>query len=311
MRRTAAAVAAAVLMSLVVAAGPSRAVSLGPCAWAVKADPDRVNVAFPDEGAQYWFTQVPLAPGGEVLIRGRFPKGRYMSFHAYEGSVPIDIVTDHEIVPATGVNPFVVGARRDKAGTYQVRVVGGPRPPAAERAPNTLYAGEGLNGEQVPTAGIIYRIYLPEGDLRGGVPLPEVRYRTGAADTFTAPLPNCDDARPPADGSLNEAVKSTDWPFSSPGMAAQPPSWGLARSRPARHDVLPVNTGNPFFANFDNEYLSLSVGRNAGDVVAFRAKAPTFADTRGAKRMPTGELRYWSFCTNEFATTRYVACLAD
>jgi hypothetical protein len=27
--------------------------------------------------------------------------------------------------------------------------------------------------------------------------------------------------------------------------------------------------------------------------------------------MPTAQLRYWSICSNEFATTRYVACTPD
>ncbi|MGH7819709.1 MAG: hypothetical protein ACREQ9_08045, partial [Candidatus Binatia bacterium] len=48
-----------------------------------------------------------------------------------------------------------------------------------------------------------------------------------------------------------------------------------------------------------------------GDIVAFRAKAPSFPDTRGAETMGSGQLRYWSICTNDLPTTRFVACLAD
>ena len=46
-------------------------------------------------------------------------------------------------------------------------------------------------------------------------------------------------------------------------------------------------------------------------MLAFRAKAPTFADTATAKFMPSAQVRYWSICTNDFPTTRYVACLPD
>ena len=288
----------------------SSAVQPGDCGWPIKADPDRINIAFPDEGAQYWLTNIPLVPGVDVVITGTFPRARYMSFHAYEGSMPIDIVSDVDVVPKTGINPFVPHAKRDDAGTYEVRVVGGPRPPAAEREPNTLYAGEGLNGEPLVETRVIYRVYLPEIDVRGGVGLPRIEYR-GAPDV-ASPLPSCEGFLPVGDVGVNDAIKEASWPRDTTASPSER-TWGISRSRPQPNTIGPltVYTGNVFFANFDNDYLSLFVGRHVGDVAVMRAKAPTFPDTRGAKRMGTGQLRYWSFCTNELATTRYVACLAD
>ena len=195
------------LASLAPALPASSAVQPDDCAWAIKADPDRVNVAFPDEGAQYWLTNIPLIPGTEVVITGTFPRARYMSFHAYEGSIPIDIVSDVDIVPKTGTNPFVPKAKREDAGTYEVRVVGGPRPAPADREPNTLYAGEGLNGEPLAETRVIYRIYLPEIDLRGGVDLPQIEYRIPGAPDVTSPLPSCDGFVLPGGGGVNEAIK--------------------------------------------------------------------------------------------------------
>jgi hypothetical protein len=299
--------------TLGVTAAGSAGVRPGDCAWTVKADPDRVNIAFPDEGAEYWATQVPLVPGAETVIQGRFPLARYFSFHAYEGSAPVDAVTDVDVVPSSGRNPFLPGAMRSKRGTYEVHVVPGPRPDdPAQRQPNTLYAGEGLNGEPQAAATVIYRLYLPEGDRYGRSGLPVVEHQLPGAGS-AGPLPSCEVARPADDGTLNDAVRSSSVPAPSPGVAAQEPSWGVSRSRPQPNSVGPatVYTGNVFFANFDNEYLSLLVGRQAGEVVAFRAKAPTFPRTRGKPRMGTGQLRYWSFCTNDFPTTRYVACVAD
>src|SRR3954454_22945306 len=136
---------ALLLASLIVLvlAAPARAqVSLpGDCAWPVRSNADRGNVAYPDESAQYWVSSFAGAPGTHLEIHGQFPHARYMSFHAYEGSVPIDKLTDFELRPEAGVNPFVPGADRTHPGSYRLRVVG-EAPPAdpKDRAPNTLYA---------------------------------------------------------------------------------------------------------------------------------------------------------------------------
>ena len=74
---------------------------------------------------------------------------------------------------------------------------------------------------------------------------------------------------------------------------------------------LTAHNVNPFFPNYDNTYLSLLVNRNWGPVVAFRAKAPSFVHTRGEKTFGTGQLRYWSFCTNELGSTRFFGCIPD
>jgi hypothetical protein len=283
----------------------------GQCAWPLKADPDLVNVAWPDEGAQYWATPFTVAPGTSMTISGRFPRGRYMSFHLYEGTTPVDAITDVQLTPDTGVNPFVVGADRARAGTYTLHVVAGQRPKNAQ--PNTLYAAS-LNGEPNVSGVILYRIYLPEVDQRGGVGLPDVAYGAGPGGPALAPpLPPCQDLMPNTGSPLNDTIRGASLPYSAQPSSSPAPAWGISRSRPSPTTAGPVTvyTGNVFFANFDNVYLSLLVWRNAGDLVALRAKAPTFPDTRGAKRMPAGQVRYWSICSNDFPTTRYVACLAD
>jgi hypothetical protein len=309
MRR--AALLAAAVLALAGAPATGATVHPGQCAWPIKADPDLINVAWPDEGARYWATPFTVAPGTTMTIGGRFPSGRYMSFHLYEGSTPVDAITDVALTADTGVNPFVTGADRSRAGTYTVRVVAGPRP--AHPAANTLYA-DSLNGEPNVSGLILYRIYLPERDERGGVGLPDVAYGAGPDGTDLAPaLPLCQDAASPTGSPLNDAIRGGSLPYSAQPASSDAPAWGISRSRPSATTAGPasVRTGNPFFANFDNVYLSLLVWRDAGDLVALRAKAPTFADTRGARRMPGGQVRYWSICSNDFPTQRYVACLAD
>ena len=306
--RTVAVSAVALIVLTILTTGPARAAGTS-CGWPLKADPDLLNVAWPDESASYWAAPFDATPGSTMTIRARFPLARYMSFHLYEGSAPVDALTDYQIQPATGSNPYLPGARLALGGTYVLRVVFGQRP--QNPAPNTLYAAS-LNGEPNVAGLILYRLYLPERSATGGVPLPEVHYTEAAG---TSPLP-CPDTSAADDGALNQAIRGSslpaEWPAQLP-PTSQEPSWGLARSgrSPTGVGPLSVNTGNPFFANFDNVYLSLDVWRDRGSIVAFRAKAPTFADTSRAQFMPAAQLRYWSVCSNEFATTRYVACTPD
>jgi hypothetical protein len=313
-------VPALVLAAVAMAAAPAHGQALtvpGDCAWPLKSNADRANIAYPDQSAQYWTSAFAGVPGTHLEIHGRFPHARYISFHAYEGSVPVDKVTDFELRPDKGTNPFLPGADRTNPGRYTLRVVPGA-PPAdpAQRAPNTLYAGRGNNGEPLPAATIIYRVYLGEGDQAGGVGLPEVSEVVDGQGPGSGPaaLPACPPNQASASAGLNEALAGEGVPASWPGPAvAAAPTWGVARSGGSTTQAGPVSArgGNPFFPNFDNTYLSLAVTRDRGDVVALRAKAPTFTQTRGVRTTGTGQLRYWSFCTNDQYTTRFVGCVAD
>jgi hypothetical protein len=306
-------IALAALM-LATAVSPAQAQSVaspGDCAWPLRSNADRGNVAYPDESAQYWVSSFAAAPGTHLEIHGSFPHARYMSFHVYEGSIPIDKLTDFELRPDRGSNPFRPGADRRRRGSYRLRVV--PAAPPAHRAPNTLYAGRGVNGEPLPAATIIYRVYLGEGDDAGGVPLPGVDEVVDGSSTST-PLPACPPHQASQNAGVNAAVAGESVPMSWPaGPLRAAPTWGVARSGGSTTAVGPIQAqgGNPFFPNFDTTYMSLAVTRDQGDVVAFRAKAPTFIHTRGMRKSRAGQLRYWSFCTNDQYTTRYIGCVAD
>ncbi len=83
----------------------------------------------------------------------------------------------------------------------------------------------------------------------------------------------------------------------------------LTRNTPL-HDILPPDTSGGFLGNRDNAYVGVRYFRDQGDTYIVRAKAPTWAgDPRLKGAAP--QLRYWSFCTNEFATQRFVACARD
>jgi hypothetical protein len=297
---------AAALLAPAAAAGQQSIVTPGDCAWPVRSNADRGNVAYPDQSARYWVSSFAEAPGTHLEIKGRFPHARYISFHAYEGSIPVDKVTDFELKPTRGTNPFKPGADRTHPGTYKLNVV--PEAPPArtkDRKPNTLYAGRGTNGEPLPAATIIYRVYLGAGDETGKVGLPEVTEVVENGSGAPQRLPACPPHQAADNAGVNGLVAGESVPASWPaGPLKGKPTWGVARSSGG-------GVPNPFFPNFDNTYLSLAVTRDQGDVVAFRAKAPTFVHTRGARREGRGQLRYWSFCTNDQYTTRYFGCLAD
>jgi hypothetical protein len=309
-RGIAAVVVAAVLVALVAPpAARATEASAGDCAWPVKADPDRVNVAFPDESAHYWSTPFQVGPGTTMKIQGRFPDARYISFHLYEGSMPVDALADVELRPDAGVNPFAAGAQRGGKASYTLKVVAGQRPEQPE--PNTLYAAS-LNGEPNVAGLILYRVYLPEGDETGGGGLPNVSFADGGGGPAAAPpLPSCQSPAPVASGTVNDQVREIGLPAGS--GESDPPAWGISRSRPQEQQAGPVavRTGGAFFPNFHNVYLSLLTRRDQGEAVVFRAKAPTFVKTTGTRTMGAGQVRYWSVCANDFPTTRYVACLAD
>src|SRR3954464_5754843 len=102
-------------VSLVVAAPASGQGVDQTCALALtKFDPATVNVAYPDDSAQYYSGAYQLAPGTRIRIHGRFPHARYISFNVYDAAQrPLDGLADVNIKPDAGSgNPFAFGAFR-------------------------------------------------------------------------------------------------------------------------------------------------------------------------------------------------------
>jgi hypothetical protein len=66
-----------------------------------------------------------------------------------------------------------------------------------------------------------------------------------------------------------------------------------------------------FYENIHNAYMTSFISSSYGDVVVFHGKAPTTPRTYdGVTPMGTGQLRYWSMCSN-VSTTQYLACVKD
>jgi hypothetical protein len=334
----------AVLAALLAAVGGAVSTPAGAqdvdttCALAIaRSSPAVANVAFPDEAAIYYLGAYVAVPGLRLRIHGRFPHARYMSFNLYDLEArPIDALADVELNPDPGSsNPFAPGAdRTGEARDYTVFVDFGA--PPATRAPNTVYAGAGQGGTPNIAGLLIYRIYLPDAGRNdtGDVGLPTVTLQT--ANGGPAPRSACADLqRQSVPKALNDGIAASNGlPIPEVGEVpgTNPPRWAKFTSLPrtvtdalfvnpyadafrALADTLPIDQlggAGGFLSNTHNAYMTTATNRSRGRVLITRMRAPTFADTRpGPSRMPTAQLRYFSFCQNEIATQRFIACVTD
>ncbi len=208
-----------------------------------------------------------------------------------------------------------------------------PRPPGAEHHVRRARGGN-LSGT------LWYRVYVPDRGrgIEGGVALPQVRASdrsrraqrsTGAAAAPGAarrPPDRCARAiRRPRPPQLQEAFGAPTAAAGRPdhrrrATPAATPRAGTCSptSRSPSRDILTDNAytsprtrpptaaqvnnpSNPgIFANKDNAYVYAATSQGFGKVLIIRARAPTFASTATATRMPAGEqVRYFSMCEYE------------
>jgi hypothetical protein len=196
---------AASLLSLfgyILATAPlASAEPVSPCVqfWQGPVTATSSNHNYPDEFAAYWganWADGSLPEGAKLVLRGRFPHARYMSFNTYNfgrpSPGPNDSLYDAQIEPDPGsTNGFRPGERRDSADRdYTVTIVNGTPPPAGTPRPaNTVYTGSAGLGTT-----FVYRVYLPDegADLSGGVGLPDVTLELPGEEPITDPAKVCD-----------------------------------------------------------------------------------------------------------------------
>jgi hypothetical protein len=290
---------------------------------------------FPEESATYWMARFRLPEGAQLRLRGRYPHGRYMSLNTYTDGAPVDALSDPKVRPDAGSrNPFRTGAKREpKRRNWTVTVLPDAPPAEGERPANTLY------GNQSATAAIelFYRVYEPDRglDLTGGVGLPaaELLLADGSVVEQEAACPQINDAdreipvddvpaagwqavrsTPPCDPETNPGYDPVRWErFFNVNYAIEAVATDCTEAgRAARLARQPASQGG-FYSNRDSAYIYAHLAREFGPVLMVQARLPRTPQTYSApKRMPRGDMRFWSLCTGESrVTTRTPDCLSD
>jgi hypothetical protein len=291
---------------------------------------------FPEESATYWLSRFNLPEGSRLLLRGRYPHGRYMSLNSYSDAVPTDALSDVRIEPEPGsVNPFEAGNRRDlPRRSWEVSVLDRDPPADDAREPNTLYARPTAAGASIEVA---YRVYEPDRgrDLTGGTGLP--RHVLELEDgTVLRGLAACEEINDPNREITVDTTPETQWETgrSAPGCnpktnpAYDPPRWerfftyeyaalGVVADcteagREARHADTPEPEGGNY-SNRDSAYIYSHLNQDFGPVLVVEGRLPRTPETSTGQRvMGRGQMRYWSLCTGESRVTTFTPdCLAD
>jgi hypothetical protein len=316
------------------------------CFWArgpVSGDP-YINIAYPDAATYYWAAVFTVPPGAKLALEGKFPRSRYMSFISYdEAGRPIESVADYLIRPQAGsTNPFLPNAdRATTARDYSIEVVDS-RPPANQPVGMNAVGQPGATRDQLNTPrygnapgqqAILYRIYAADKgtDETAGAGLP-VPLLTMADGKIVKGAEACQALRTRQPLQLDAAAMAVPMDkyyellaaaakFSPVFPATNPPTWYQQLDRDALYGIY---TGTPpkadarkseggFYPNLDNQYIRTILNRKLGKVFVLRGKAPTTPKTlNGDAKMGSGDLRYWSFCSNQgFANTRVNDCVHD
>jgi hypothetical protein len=278
------------------------------CDWTNTNDTTTNNTGFLDQTATYTVSTIPVNPGNgaRLLIRGAFPRVRYFSFQVYDGFRPgnfVDSVPDSSITPIGGAAPAASPAMLPDANgytaQYEIQVLfQNPPASAAERLPNTLYAGAG-GAVGTFSKTLLYRTYLPNTDSTGlgGVPLPDLIY-DGPDGQFD--LENTPDTR-----ACRTATTANDLlrVFPVPGI-------GQNQNTVAFRPISGRGAG-VFYPNGDSNYLRAQTSRLYAPLIVVRARLPVTPVQPPLVQPANPDVRYYSLCQNDLNTSRNVACLTD
>ncbi len=260
---------------------------------------------------------------------------------------PNDSLYDVQIEPDPGsTNPYVPGQPRDGANRdYTVTVVSGAAPAnPADRAPNTVYTGR----ESGLGVTLVYRIYLADGgtSVDGDAGLPQAELHLADGSVISGGSDICEAlsverlggaqglidvptyARLRTKTLVNGVESDVPPPVTHPGV--NPPRWeryfnyryslvgqfyqtypGFSTPLVDRSTISAAATGGPL-SNKDGYTMVTFGDRGFGQLLVIHGRAPTVPATyNGETTMGSGQVRYWSFCQNEFQSSRYVDCLFD
>jgi hypothetical protein len=318
------------------------------CFWGQSYTQETRNIIWPDSHTDYPVSINTIPAGGKVVLHGEFPHARFFSLTT---SSELGVIRGHlydtDITPDAGsTNPYLPGADRTATKrSYTVTIVDAPDPGPGKQAPNTLYGGVAGQAPDTGSMLLVDRIYLPDRgrDFSGGVGDPAASYvaadgttATGAAacsalktKSGAASLTDVNKLIFPI-GTYNgllasnpspqaPAVAKTTWyKYFTPAWLEAPYLAGTPQAD--KIAALPL-VGTGLGANPANGYVFAWLNRSFGpdkkghNIAVITAKLPTTPATYGgaAKMARSSQLRYWSMCNNEGATSGKTTgpCLAD
>lgn len=290
---------------------------------------DPENFAYPDSNVNYWASQFTIPEGAKIYLDADFPYARHTSLVSYTAlGERVNSLRDVEIIPNAGVtNPFIVGHNRlEKARGYQAEIKLGAQPAQPEK--NTLYAPK----TETNDVAVLYRIYVPNKgfNMQAGVSLPRFKVVLANGQEKTG-NEVCQVLKVKDQGISRAAVISKEqyntWSNSQQtlGFPAQTiPAWYTAYNGTMnvacifklaglqQCEGVPAERKLNHWATPDNEYVFATLSRDLGQVAILRAKAPTTTPTYDNETIfKDADMRYWSICTNELASTATNYCLYD
>jgi hypothetical protein len=260
----------------------------------------------------------PVKPGEKVIVRGRFPHARYVSFTIYDQDFMFaDKLSDFELVPVSGNNPFLPGVERNNdAGEFEIQVLM-EKPPVGKRPANTLYAGTTNKGKPNKLFFLGYRVYLADKGYGfkdnnplaayGGVNPPKFQIidQNGNAYCPDKSTMKKNAGRSALSILLANLGKLLN-PSSVTGKPESPPVW----LNNASADTQRANT---YVGNDDTAYLALPVSNKFGELLVLRWKAAiTPEQTFDGKPFPANyDMRYWSLSFNYIDHSRPLVIYAE
>lgn len=312
-------VAAALCVIGAAAMAPAASAAAAPsdCAWPVETTPTTSNVFYPDSNSTYWTTPYRATTGTRIYLRGKYPSARFFSVTAYDNSTqPYSVrgvsssLTDYEIAPSSGSNPWSPSSSATASGRYEITLrsltsSGGVTGSLRNTLP--ILPAKPVAGELPKGVGfLMVRAYLPPGLNFSAVPLPTITIKQPGKAAVT--LKRCVKRDP------TEYFRSTDLGkkllkllLGKAGPTPKPCPLGQTGCPPNLQFFVPAGGSDIPFPNVDSGYAAVFFQPQAGNVVVIKAKLPTspydYGAVKGESPVPwprnddaRWQVRYWSFC---------------
>jgi hypothetical protein len=303
------------------------------CFWFGPATMDNpaTNLAYPEESAIYWGARFRLPAGATLLLDGKYPHARFMSLNAYLDKGATDDLIDTEIKPSKGsVNPYKAGANRyAPKRTYRVAV------PGPDTTPRGFANVLDSSADGTKIQELIYRVYMPDtaGDRSvGSLPKPSVKLKSGKVLRGTKACRAINDSQryftmqtmpsnvytalvnaAGTDPASNPAQDPLRWEkyFNLP-LALSIFSYG-ATDESSRVNAKALGEQGAYYDNLAVKYTVAPINQAFGEVLMLQGKLPTTPSSgKSVKKMGSGEMRFWSVCSNSSPVeTRGVDCVND